>query len=280
MMVCAKIEVRWTFVHFDERPLVRCLGRSKSAPCEVFVESVVQGVVATAVARNLGVKQKGKHIRNLKLEAKRKQRKEEEDALREYRRIAEQEKRELQAEQRWENLTTKMLKVDNGLCRREVAQRRREQSKLKQKLRVTLPLKAFAGVCCMMMVDKESISLLTASGKLRENGDDVEIWSQDDDEVGAVSYLVEEAMLCRKAYDDNNFIVILAVTRALTTIRIPMIFKFEDDLTIDDLVARVNTRFGPPQRGQVLKHFDVVLSEGSLSENNVGPGSYVLLTRF
>ena len=172
-----------------------------------------------------------------------------------------------------------MIKVENGLRRREVAQRRREQSKMKQKLRVTLPLKAFAGVCCMMMVDKESISLLTSAGKLRENGDDVEIWSQDD-EVGAVSYLVEEAMLCRKAYDDDNFIVILAATRALTTIRIPMIFKFEDDLTIDDLVARVNTRFGPPQRGQVLKHFDVVLSEGSLSENNVGPGSYVLLTRF
>ena len=92
-------------------------------------------------------------------------------------------------------------------------------------------------------------SLLTTSGKLRENGDDVEIWSQDDDEVGAVRYLVEEAMLCRKAYDDDNFILIVAVTRALTTIRIPMIFKFEDDLTIDDLVARVNTRFGPPQRG-------------------------------
>ena len=83
-------------------------------------------------------------------------------------------------------------------------------------------------------------------------------------------------MLCRKAYDDNSFIVILAVNRALTTIRIPMIFKFEDDLSIDDLVARVNTRFGPQQRGQVLKHFDVVLSEGSLCENNVGPGSYVL----
>ena len=132
----------------------------------------------------------------------------------------------------------------------------------------------------MMMVDRESISLLTTVGKLRENGDDVEIWSQDDDEVGAVSYLVEEAMLCRKAYDDDNFIVVLAVTRALTTIRIPMIFKFEDDLTIDDLVARVNAKFGPPQRGQVLKHFGVVLSEGSLSENNVGPGSYVLLTRF
>ena len=131
----------------------------------------------------------------------------------------------------------------------------------------------------MMTVDKESISLLTASGKLRENGHDVEIWSQDD-EIGAVRYLVEEAMLCRKAYDDNNFIVILAVNRALTTIRIPMMLKFKDDLTIDDLVARVDARFGPPQRGQVLKHFDVVLSEGSLSENNVGPGSYVLLTRF
>ncbi len=132
----------------------------------------------------------------------------------------------------------------------------------------------------MMMVDEESISLLTASGKLRENGDGVEIWSQNDDEVGAVRYLVEEAMLCRKAYDDDNFILIVAVTRALTTIRIPMIFKFEDDPTIDDLVARVDARLGPPQRGQVLKHFDVVLSEGTLCENNVGPGSYILLTRF
>ena len=177
------------------------------------------------------------------------------------------------------NITTKMIKVENGQRRREVAQKRREQLKLKQQLRVTLPLKAFAGVCCMMMVDKESISLLTSAGKLRENGDDVEIWSQDD-EVGAVSYLVEEAMLCRKACDDNNFILIVAVTRALTTIRIPMIYKFEDDLTIDDLVARVNTRFGPPHRGQVLKHFDVVLSEGTLCENSVGPGSYILLTRF
>ena len=132
----------------------------------------------------------------------------------------------------------------------------------------------------MMMVDKESVCLMTASGKLRENGDDVEIWSQDDDEVDAVRYLVEEARLCRKAYDDDCFIVILAVCRALTTIRIPMMFKFRDDLTIDDVVARVNTKFGPPQRGQVLKHFDAVLSEGSLCENNVGPGSCVLLTRF
>ena len=132
----------------------------------------------------------------------------------------------------------------------------------------------------MMMVDRESISLLTTVGKLRGNGDDVEIWSQDDDEVDAVRYLVEEAMLCRKAYDDHSFIVILAVNRALTTVRIPMMFKFEDDLTIDDVVGRVNTKFGPPQKGQFLKHFDVVLSEGSLCENRIGPGSYVLLTRF
>ena len=105
--------------------MARCLVRSKSAPCEVFVQSVA----ATAVARNLekGVKQKNKRIRNSKLEAKRKQRKEEEDALREYRQIAEKEKREFQAEQWWENLTTKMLKTENGLRRREVAQRRREQ---------------------------------------------------------------------------------------------------------------------------------------------------------
>ena len=50
----ANIEMRWTFVHFEERPLARCLVRSKSAPSEVFVQSVV----ATAVARNLGNKQK------------------------------------------------------------------------------------------------------------------------------------------------------------------------------------------------------------------------------
>jgi hypothetical protein len=270
---CAKIEVRWTFVHFDERPLA--LTRSKSAPCEVFVQSVV------AVARSLEqrAKQKNKNARNSKLEAKRKQRREEENALREYRQIAAKEMREMQTEQRWMNLTTKMLKDENGRCRREVAQRRKEQLKRSQKLRVTLPLRAFAGICCMMMCDKASISLLTASGKLRENGDDIEIWSEDD-EVDAMRYLVEEAMLCRKAYDDHSFIVILAVNRALTTVRIPMMFKFKDDLTIDDVVGRVNTKFGPPQKGQVLKHFDVVLSEGSLCENNVGPGSYVLLTRF
>ena len=162
MMVDAKIEVRWTFVHFEERPLARCLVRSKSAPCEVFVQSVV----ATAVARSLEkrIKQKSTHIRNSKLDAKRKQRKEEEDAFREYRLLAEKEKREFQAEQRWMNLTTKMLQDENGRRRQKVSQRRREQSKLKQQLRVTLPLKALAGVCCMMMLDKESISLLTASG--------------------------------------------------------------------------------------------------------------------
>ena len=38
-----------------------------------------------------------------------------------------------------------------------------------------------------MMVDKESVCLLTAAGKLRENGDAVEIWAQDDDEVDAVT---------------------------------------------------------------------------------------------
>ena len=127
----------------------------------------------------------------------------------------------------------------------------------------------------MMMVDKESVSLLTASGKLRENGDNVEVWSQDD-EAGAVSYLVDEAMICRMAYDKGDLIVVLAATR----VRFPMVFKFKGDLTVADLVARVNARLGPPRRGQVLKHFDDLLSEGSLSENNVGPGSYVLLTRF
>ena len=186
---------------------------------------------------------------------------------------------EMQTEQRWMNLTMQMLKDENGRRRREVAQRRREQLKRSQKLRVTLPLKTFAGVCCIMMVDKESVCLMTASGKLRENGDDVEIWSQND-EVDAVRYLVEEAIRCRKAYDDDSFIVMFAVTRALTTIRIPMIFKFRGDLTIDDVVARVNTQFGPPQRGQVLKHFGFELSEGTLCENNVGPGSYVQLIRF
>ena len=277
MTACAKIEVRWTFVHFDERPLSRRMTRSKSAPSGVFVESIVQNAAATGVARSLEkrAKQKSKRVRNSKLETKKRQRQEEDDTLREYRQIAEQEQRELQAAQRWESLTTKILETDNDLLRREVAQRRRELSKLKQQLRVTLPLKVFAGVCCVMMIDRESISLLTAAGNLRENGDDVEIWSQGD-EAGAVSYLVDEAMICRTAYDKGDLIVVLAATR----VRFPMVFKFKGDLTVEDLVERVNARLGPPRRGQVLKHFDDLLSEGSLSENNVGPGSYVLLTRF
>jgi len=260
LQICLYIEVKHTFVHFDDRS--RSSKRCSSAPPEIFVEAIV----AQAPEQQRRPKKKNNKSKRVITN--------DEDCLREFMKLAKEESMQIAREQKWGQLAVQLLKDKYSLIlaavKIAISTERTEQ--VTPKFREALPKKVFRELAFTAIRNPSAESLLRKMGVVRETEDSVQLWTADNPlEHPTMLTFVEEFHTYRNVYDMGAFQVMLDDIT-------PIVLKYSD-MTVNELKNTIETTFRLSSERQIMKHFGKELLTGNLSDHGIGDGSCVHLYR-
>ena len=119
--------------------------------------------------------------------------------------------------------------------------------------------------------DVRDCAALETMGVIRHEGDTVEFWCADEPmEDPTMKALLNEARLCRETHEKSQ----LRLARANEE---PLMIKFKDTLTLENIRRIVQRRFRIKPVNQHLSMNGRVLSRGRLSEQGVRAGCVVVV---
>ena len=174
---------------------------------------------------------------------------------------------------RWVCLTKRMLQQHRDAEKLLVALESR-QARLEPKLRLTLPKEAY-DVFLHIFEDKSIVSEpLEAFGVIRDaGGNTIQFWCADAclKTEPLMQYMLNEATRCRDTYKANE-------VRIAMNYSSPLVMKFTDKLTLQQIRKRVEKCFNIKVHKQMLTHKGHQLVRGLLCEQGVHRGSVIIVS--
>ena len=174
---------------------------------------------------------------------------------------------------RWFCLTERKLRQHNDTEELLVALEARH-ARLEPKLRLTLPKEAY-DVFLHIFEDKNIVSeSLEAFGVIRDaGGNTIQFWCADAclKTEPMMQYMLNEATRCRDTYEANEVRIAMHYSS-------PLVMKFTDKLTLQQIRKRVETCFKIKVHKQMLTHKGHQLVRGLLCEQGVHRGSVIIVS--
>ena len=135
------------------------------------------------------------------------------------------------------------------------------------KQRLVMAMTAFDHFAFIAFNDKRDLLLLQAWGVIRKTGDHVEFWCADGPfQHETMQTMLGEAGCAQRVFQDNCFQVCLEGEP-------PLVFPWRKSLTLAALRRAVAKHVGGIC---TLRHLGVPLRRGLLSDQGVGPGSFIV----
>ena len=174
---------------------------------------------------------------------------------------------------RWFCLTKHKLQQHHDTEKLLVALESR-QARLEPKLRLTLPKEAY-DVFLHIFEDKSIVSEpLETFGVIRDaGGSTIQFWCADAclHTEPMMQYMLNEATRCRDTYEANE-------VRITMNYSSPLVMKFTDKLTLQQIRKRVEKCFNIKVHKQMLTHKGHQLIRGPLCEQGVHRGSVIIVS--
>ncbi len=248
-----EIPVRRTFVHFDS-PKSKCK-RSQSAPAKYHVARSIAKAQVKAThnksRKRVRKNKKGAEIRRQEVEL-----------------------RKAVSITRWEILATKLWaasdkeRIEQAAAAIDTLQR----EKTRMAPVHTLTKRQFDNLKCVLGISTRVNAGLIQRRMLRIHKRSVELWmSRVMAKQKEIWPILSVSFLIAKMSEENKIVIVKKHEDN------PLVFDFAENMEVTRLKAGILYHFGIPLAAQKLTFLDEPVSEGILSENNVLPGSFLLV---